>query len=494
MTDLAFRRRLSRRVVRLQSRLEAGSGDRWIPFVIAAVLSTVLAAMSLARYRSLDTGLDLAGYSQAAWLISESFRPEASLFGDGVHVLEVHWSFVLYPLSALRFLGPLPETLLVVQSLFLGAAVVPLWRLARRVCKLRFGAAVALVLAYAIHPGLHALAINDFHPEALAIPGLFGLAYFAASRRWVWFWLTVAFVLCCRADLGLVVAAWGLLMVSDGVRRPGLWTAGVGAVWALGLLLVAQPVFGQTTGQQYGRYGNTLGEVLTGAVTDPGRFLGDLVDRSNVAVLVGLLAPVVFLPLLSLRHFLPAVPLGAIYLVTTVDDSSFSARTSMLLAFVFVSSAFALRRLGTMGVDRVFIEVRLLATVVAASVLSFIAASPTAPYERPWEWDERSATDEAVLEAVASLDPDDAVRASPSALAHLAERPWVHLLDPDQQPQVAVAVFRVRAVLIDERFLPELDVADRESQRDSFRAAMTQQGFEVRVDRPAEGVFLFYRP
>lgn len=494
MSQVPARRQIRRQVLRVQSRLESGTSDRWFPVALAVGLAAIFAALAMTRYRSLDAGSDLAGYTQALHLITEGLRPEASLIGPDIHILELHWSFVLYPLAGLALLAPAAEVLLVAQSVLLGLAVIPLWSLARSVAHLRFGASLAVVLAYAFHPGIHALAVNDFHPEALAMPGLLGLAYFGSRRRWVAYWFCIAFVLACRADLGITVALWGFVLLSDGERRTGLWTLGIGTLWSLGLLLVLQPLVSGGALGQYGEYGDSLGAFFTTALGHPVQFLQDLTARPNVTLLVSLLAPLIFLPLLSLKHLLPALPLGAVYLITDLGDTPFAERTSMLLAFVFIAGVFALQRLGNQGVDRVFVDGRLQATLVVAALLAFVDASPISPYEQPWEWSASDPIDDSVREAVALLGPDDAVRSSRSALATIAQRPWIHELDPNEQPQVAFAVFRVRAVLIDERHLPSLGAEDRLDQRRAFAEAMAQQGYLLHFDDPANGVFLFYRP
>ncbi len=480
--------------MRFQARLEAGAGDRWIPLFLALVLSVVLSFLALGRLDGGGAGTDLAGYTQAVWLLSQGTMPEASLFGDGVHLLALHWSFITYPLAGLARFEDTARVLVVSQAVALGLGIIPLWRLARRVANVRIGAAVALALAYSLHPAVHELALNDFHPEALAVPGLLSMAYLGATQRWVGYWASVAFVLACRADLGLAVALWGFLLLSEGRRRMGLLTIGVGTSWSLGLLLVVQPLLSGPRVRQYGTYGDSLGEAVFEMVTHPLDLVQDLTSAENVALLVGLLAPVIFLPLLSLRHLLPALPLGAIYLVTASDTTAFSERYSLLVAFVFIASTVALARMGDMGVDRVFVDPRILLSVVAASALLYISASPASPYERPWNWSDRSDTDLAIAEAAALLTPDDAVRASPSAAVALAERPWLELLDTTQQPQVLPAVFAVRSVLVVENDLPELSDEERAVQRETFGSAMADQGYELRFIDEDDGVLLYYRP
>jgi uncharacterized membrane protein len=495
MSEIPFQRRLSRLTVRTQARMEAGVGDRWIPNVVTVVLGFALVNTSLARLHSLGTGVDLAGYSQALWLLGQGKMPRASLFGTNVHLLELHWSFVMYPLALLVRFFPAVKVLLVAQGVALAAAVLPLWRLARKVADLRVGAATCLVLAYALHPATHILGTVDFHPESLAVPVLIGMAYFGAMKRWVPYWLCIALALACRADLGLVVALWGFVVMGQRARTVGLWTLGVGLVWTLGLLLVVQPLVGDA-GVESGLFtndGTSLGDVVISAFTHPVGLAGDLVSRDNIVLIVGLLTPVIFLPLLSMRYLAPALPLAVLYLSAGLPSSgAFAGRGSMLLAMVMIAATFALNRLGTMGVDRVFLDARILSTLLAASVLSFVASSPTSPYLRPWNWADRDATDEAELAALATLDPEVPVRASPTALAQLADRPWLFALDPNQEPSAAQAGFPefTRAVLVVEREIPNRSPAER----NDFDQAMSSQGFTLVINDQTNGVALYTRP
>lgn len=493
MSELSVQRRTRRRWVQLQARLEAGTGDRVIPLVIALALGVVLSLVSLARLGSFDGGDDLAAYTQAVWLLGEGYQPEASLLGDDVHLLELHWSFILYPVAGLGMILPTAKALVVTQAVALGLAVFPLWLLARRVANLRIAAATALVLAYALHPVTHRLATDDFHPEVLALPAILGLAYFGASKRWFGYWLCVAIVLACRADLGLAVGLWGFVLLGDGERRGGLWTLGVGLVWSLGLLLVVQPLVGEAvvTGGQYGTYGDSLGEVVLTGLRNPIDLVVDLTSRSNVLLVVSLFAPVLFLPLLSMRHLLPAVPLTGLFLIAESQGTgAFAERTSLLLAFTFIAAPYALNRLGQLGVQRVFIDGRLLATLAAAAALSYISASPISIYDKPWNWGDADPTEQAIIAAADRLPADVAVRASPSALPALAERPWLYPLATDREPSVQFDAFDVRAILV-----VDGDIPDRTPERrDEFAQRMASVGFEVLIDDEQNGVSLFLRP
>jgi uncharacterized membrane protein len=492
MSEIPYQRRLERAIVRFQARLEGGPGDRWIPSLVGVALASWLIRVGLDRLEGLGTGVDLAGYSQAMWLLTQLTEPRPSLFGTDVHLLEVRWSFILYPLSLLAFFATPAKVLIVSQAVAIGVAVLPLWRLAREVAKLRVGAASALVVAYALHPATHRLAVDDFHPVVLAVPALIGMAYFGATKRWFAYWFCVIFALACRADLGLAIALWGFVLIGDGERRAGLWTLGVGWLHSLGLLLVAQPLIARAggVGRNTGYNGQSLGDLVLDALRNPVDSLQDIVAQDNLTLLVALLAPVIFLPLLSLRYLLPVLPLGGLYLLAgPAQENPFTERAAVLLAFVMIAATFALNRLGNMGVDRVFLDVRLLSTLTAASVLLFVATSATSPYEHPLSWGDRDATDRALVRAVASLDTDVPIRASPSALVLLSERPWLFPLSTDSAPaavNMGSPAF-TRAVLVVERDLPPRTIEERQE----FDRTMGLLGFERSFD--AEGVVLYAR-
>ncbi len=492
MSEVPYQRRIERAVVRYQARLEGGPGDRWIPTLLALGLTAYLARVGLDRLEGLGSGVDLASYSQGLWLLTELSEPRTSLFGTDIHLLEVRWSFVLYPLAIPAAFAPAANVLIVAQSVALGITVLPLWRLAREVAKLRIGAATALAVAYSLHPATHQIAVDDFHPVVLAVPALVGLAYFGATKRWFAYWLCVVFALACRADLGLAIALWGFVLIGDGERRVGLWTLGVGWIYSLGLLLVGQPLFGQAAGggRTTGYGGESLGELVLGSLSDPIESLGAILAQENLVLFVALLAPVIFLPLLSLRHLWPALPLVGLYLLAgPASSASFAERAAMLLAFVMIAATFAFNRLGNMGVDRVFLDVRLLTTLAAASVLLFMATSQTSPYENPWDWGQRDPVDEAIALAVEGLGPEVPIRASPSALVALSEREWLFPLATDAAP-TAVNMNSppsTLAVLVIEREIPERTMAERQE----FDRTMALLDFGVTFEQ--EGVVLYER-
>ena len=216
----------------------------------------------------------------------------------GSNVFAPQGSFIFYPLAWLTHYIPAVPLLLTVQSAALALAVIPIWRVCRRLAFLRTGASLMVLLVYALHPAIQSLNLDGFHPETLAVPFLIGAGYFGLSQHWRRFALCCVLAMLCRADLGLAVAGLGVLIMVQGHRRRGAIALVVGLAWALGFLFVVQPHLGDGVSQlqAYAAYGDTPASILWGMLTHPVDLFTQVFSRPNFALLVYLFAPVLFLP------------------------------------------------------------------------------------------------------------------------------------------------------------------------------------------------------
>jgi uncharacterized membrane protein len=486
-----FRRRLDNLVLRWQARLDSEWSDRTLPWIIALALFVFLAALSLARARSLEGSEDLAIYTQAAWLIRHGFAPNVT-FGDAPgHLLAQQAAFGFYPMTGVSFVLPIIPGLLVLQSAALSLAVVPLWRIGRRLANLRVGAVATLVFVYAFYPVMHNLNLDGFHPEVLAVPGLLSAFYFAETDRWRWFAVFSIIVVLCRADLGLVILGMGLLFAVEGKRRKGMIVVVLAGAYTLLAVTVIQPDFGSGTFPHlnaFRAFGDSPGSVAWGMLVHPFDLLGRLTSEQNFNLLVTLLAPVVFLPVLAPRYLLPVVPLQFLYMVADVPrEVVFGQQTVAVTAFVFIASAFALSRIGRLGVEKINVDRRVLAALLLAGTVFFIRDAASSPYREPWDWGGQDVADGARIEAEEQIPSDAAVRASPSMLQVLAERERLYVLDTTEPLDASAATEGVDVVAMDDRAVASWTAADRQQ----FFEGMAGEGFRVTVNE--QGIVVFTR-
>jgi uncharacterized membrane protein len=224
----------------------------------------------------------------------------------GFRYFAVHAELILYAILPVYWLVPRAETLLVLQSLFLGAAIVPLFLLARRF--LRNGwQALGLVVAYALYPAVHGPNFYDFHFLTLSVPLVAWAAYFFVLRRWLPFWITVLFAMACREDVSLGLAVVGAALAFVGRdRRTSLALAAVGAIWFVSTKFVWMAQFGQQTFSEY--YGGLVapgergfGSVLRTLLSNPLFVLSTMLTREKLITALHLLMPLAFLPIRQWR-------------------------------------------------------------------------------------------------------------------------------------------------------------------------------------------------
>jgi len=455
-------RRLDAWWLRLSGRLDTPANDKIIPWVVALLLFIALAALALARARSLEAGTGLAGWTQSAWLISNFEAPESSVFGRNAFADQA--AFILLPIGVLARWVPTSNGLLVLQSAALAVGVVPVWRLARETNVLRLSATFVLGLAYCLYPAIHNLNLADFHPEALAVPLLLAAARYGVAQRWVWFTFYAVLAVFCRADLALAVAGLGVVIMVRGNRRAGATVIGAGVAWAALSIWVIQPGFSDGViphVEAFSTFGDGPGSILWGMVTHPHVVLRELVTKTNFETAVFLLAPVLFLPVFAPRHLFPVAPLMAFYFVADVPAEA-PQQLAAATPFVFLATATALNRIGRPSMSQVMVPSRVLGALAIASVTFFLQDAASSPFETPWHWGGRDRDDLARVAVVERVAEDDVAMVAPSVQPLLAERDGLFdlapdVLDEDLPDGLVVVIFDDQDLRWDEELAEDLD-------------------------------------
>ncbi|MEX2985817.1 DUF2079 domain-containing protein [Streptomyces sp. C36] len=231
-TDEATPERPTRR-----SRLRAPGLD---PYWVGGVLFVLYTALSLSRHlRMLTMSWDLGIFEQAIQAYSRLRPPMADLKGPGTNILGDHFSPVTALIAPLYRLFPGPVTLLVVQAALFALSAVPVTRLAARL--LGRGRGLAIGVAYGLSWGVQRAVDFDFHEIAFAMPLLAFSLEAVVTRRWRAAALWAAPLVLVKEDLGVTVAAIGVLMLIRlrGGRREKGATALAAALVVFGLAATA---------------------------------------------------------------------------------------------------------------------------------------------------------------------------------------------------------------------------------------------------------------
>ena len=204
---------------------QRSSWERALPWVMALVFACLYATISVARFERMAVrSYDLGIFEQAIRHYAHFQAPIVDLEGAGANFLGDHWNPAIAVYAPFYRLFPTPVTLLVGQAVAIALGVVPLTRAGIR--HLGRWSGVAVGLAFGMSYGVQAAVDFDIHEVSLALPLLaFALEAFLA-RRWRLVVVWSAPLVLVKEDLGLTVAALGLVLVLVGARR---WGVGLGA-------------------------------------------------------------------------------------------------------------------------------------------------------------------------------------------------------------------------------------------------------------------------
>ena len=232
------------------ARAQVGRWWRAVPYAWGAVLAAVYSVLSLTRFASLSTpSWDNAIFQQAIAGYAHLRAPIVDIKGPGYNILGDHFSPILAVLAPVYRLFPTAQTLLIAQAVLIAGSVVPITRAAMTRLGLAGGSAVGV--AYGVSFGIQSAVYTDFHEMAFAAPliAFAGAAYL--RRRW---WQIAGWtmpLLLVKEDLGVTVAAVGVVLIFAGARKLGAALTAVGIAGCAVLLFLVIPAINRSGSFDY---------------------------------------------------------------------------------------------------------------------------------------------------------------------------------------------------------------------------------------------------
>jgi len=302
------------------------------PKVLLWIGMTAFAAeftsLSVLRHDAFNTGrFDLGNIVQAIWETTHGhFLQQTNLHGEQISRLGSHFEPILVVFAPLWWIWPSPDMLLTIQSIVLALGALPVYWLARKHLRSE-RAALGFALVYLIYPPLQWLALDEFHPGALACSLLLFAFWYLDEDRLIPFAIFALVACATREEIPLIVAGMGVWYALTRKR----WAFG-GTVAAIGLAMTAVIVTVITPhfrhGEPlsfYGRYkdvGGSPSHAVRMIFSHPIRVLQIAFDYRGVRYLLELFVPLLGLSLLAPLVLIPALPLLAINLLSSAHGQT----------------------------------------------------------------------------------------------------------------------------------------------------------------------------
>ena len=372
---------LSKRVAKQGEK--AGEGvyeKRWLHLLTAvcAAYVTVFSVLSLIRYEHLLCGLYDLGIFDS--VVRNLTRGQFLVDFRGVYD---HVSPILIVCVPFYWIWDDPRVLLVIQSLVVGGAAVPLYLFVRTLTR-DPRPAIVLAVAYLLHPLVSRVNLYDFHGAAFHPLAFFFTCYFFAKGRRTALFVSAIVSLGVKEDAVALVFGLGLFALADRKRRrDGLVLMGLAILWAVLAMKVYYPVLRGKEFRHYSRYPQLLGPTAWATARNTALAFWTPFTRPHVwKTVVLLLLPIGFLSAARPWAFfaLACAPLSITFFSSYIGQQTLRGHYSAAaLTGAFAAAAYGYRRFGRPGTAS--------AVLVCAGLCNVFFGEPT--LERYYEFASR---------------------------------------------------------------------------------------------------------
>jgi uncharacterized membrane protein len=268
---------------------------------------------------------------------------------DPPKYLANHAKFGAYLFLPLYALVPRAETLLVIQSVFIGFGALPFFAFVRR--HLPEWMALVLALSYLCYYPLHGASFSEFQALPVAAFFVFSAVWAADAKRYRLLAFAVAAALLMREDVAIGLAVFGAFLLLTGYRPlPGIVIAGVATLYFFFLRFYVMEQAGSwwfpnMYKDLWADEEKGFRSVVKTLATNPLFVLSKIVVEKKLLYLLHLLVPLVFLPLRRWYLWGALIPGAFLTLLVTNYDPpvTFSFHYVMHWApYLFLAAALAL--------------------------------------------------------------------------------------------------------------------------------------------------------
>jgi uncharacterized membrane protein len=337
---------------------------------------------SIVQHYNLKTqSYDLAIFDNQLWNLArgEWFISTPAMGPTGSHIGR-HATFLAPFFVPFYLLRQKPDTLLLLQTMVVGASTIPLFFIAKHHLQ-NVWIAVAFSLVFVFYAPLHGPLFYDFHYLTLAPVFVLLVFYcFETEKKWA-LAIAVCLALLLREDIGFGLAAAFLFLMLSGKRPRTAFTGMVLCLlYAVLVKFVVMP-FHQSDGAPAAYSGiyqglvpsgeGGFGAVLLSIVTNPLHTLKVILTEEKFIYVMKICGPLLLLPLRNSRTWILLVFAAMVTLLSTGQPTMFQTSfqySAYWAPYVFAGSIYAL----AWWRDRADGRSNMLASTIAILVVSLV--------------------------------------------------------------------------------------------------------------------------
>ncbi|WP_328719819.1 DUF2079 domain-containing protein [Streptomyces sp. NBC_00247] len=309
--------------------------------IIGAVLCALYFLYAYFQYARFDSpSWDLGIFEQEVRAYAGFHAPVVDIKGPGYLILGDHFSPAVALLVPLYWIWPSAVALLFAQAALFALSAVVVGRTVQQVLGGRYGPWVTV--AYGLSWGLQEAVKSDFHEIALAVPLIALVCRALLTERWSAAVLWALPLVLVKEDLGITVAAVGLVLFVLGQRFWGTLLAVTGVCFFVLTVFVLIPAASSAGGYDYWKKIETDGQQHVSTLDV---VLGAFDSSVKIEMLVFLFGITAFMSLRSPLALLVLPTLG--WRLLSQDPNHWGMvwhYSAVLMPVVFLAMADGIRR------------------------------------------------------------------------------------------------------------------------------------------------------
>lgn len=321
------------------------------PFIAIVILAAVFAGFfgyqTVCRYRIYGSScFDMGIFAQMYEYMATTGMPLTTCErGYLLSHFYIHFSPIYYLFLPVYMLHRSPETLLVIQSVMVFAAVIPLFLICRHM-RLKPMAAFLVSLVYLVSPAISMPLFYDFHENKFLPFFIFWFIYFFLEKKDRRALIFLILALMIKEDTAIYMVILSLFFMI-GMKE---WKRGGEALAIAGVYFLVVITFIQShgLGVMEGHYGLYFMPGQAGVFTmaknillNPGFFVKNVFAEANFQYIYYTLGSLLFIPLASrdIRRLLLVIPYVAFGLMTNYGyqhDIGFQYTYGLMVLLIFL--------------------------------------------------------------------------------------------------------------------------------------------------------------
>jgi len=433
--------------------------DRVLILCLVIIFISLISLLLIQKYQDFGyNALDLGIYNQVFYNSAQG-----NLFAMSIHphsYLGDHFEIFILLLLPIYYIWQSPITLLILQVIFLGLSAWPLYLISRKYLKSIWP--LVIVVFFLINPIVLNLLFFEFHILPFSIFTLLFTFYFYQANKFTPFVIFSILSLLVREDVALVIMMFSLLAAVDKKNKKWiLFPLVAGGIWFISALKLTG-YFNQYGDYKfllkYGWIGTSLPEMIYNILAKPWQIIKQLISLNNFLSFIAIFIPVLMLPLLKIKYFIPVLLIGLqLFLLspstTILIDTHY---TATIIPFLYIALIFSLAGLLNKQ-NAIYIHLHkyksmIIILLVATVIYSFITLSPIWPALTDYQ--KNTPPNQFIQEKIDNVQTDENIVASFNFLSNLSNREQVYSLHYEffGKKQFSEEDFRITAP-IDKAFI-----------------------------------------